>query len=212
MIGMLCFVLAIIGNMIMARVIAVMDGYSHRTKMKDSDLQSKFIPLVRVGWPGLAVPILLIASMLIIAVTFFAPLVKINKMFLYAHKYTLWTATEELFKHWHWGLGIFMLLFLLIMPLLSLAMILYLWLGKRTVQASTRVLILYRMANHWSMLNVFLLALGLFLIDGKKMVELDVDVGVWLLIATVIVMFFSTVFTRILLRRIGITLSNNQAS
>lgn len=212
MIGMLCFVLAIIGNMIMARIIAVMDGRIHRTKVKADELEEKFSPLVRAGWIGLPIPILLIASMLAVAVTFIAPLVRIDKMFLYSHRYTLWTATEELFKNWHWGLGIFMILFLLIMPLLSLALMLYLYLARQTIQASTRVLVLYRMANHWTMLNVFLLALGLFLVDGGEMVKLDIKMGVWLLIATVLWMLFSTVFTRIIMRHIGITLSNNEAS
>ncbi len=206
LIGMLCFVLAIIGNMILARVIATMDGRVHREVQQPQVSESKLIPMVRVGWVGLPVPILLIAAMIAVAVTFVWPLVQLDSLFLLGFTYTVWTTTQTLFTQSHWGLGIFVLVFLLVAPLLSLALLTYIWLARHTKHVSIRLLRLYSIINHWSMINVFLLAIGLFIIDGKEMAPLRVKAGVWIMCSTVVFMSATTIFARILLRHIGISL------
>ena len=162
--------------------------------------------MAKVGWVGLPVPILLIAAMGAVAATFVWPLVQINAIVMHSYTYTAWTATYTLLKDSHWGLSIFMLAFLFALPMLSLALLTYIWLARHTQQVSIRLLRLYSIINHWSMINVFLLAIGLFIIDGKEIAPLRIKAGVWIMCFTVVFMGVTTIFTRILLRHIGISL------
>ena len=182
--GLYAFLAAIVLSM---TSVAIMQEFNRRMQMAKSPRDvHKSMPLVqrsRSAWAAL--PLLLVAiACLELAVGL--PLFQINKFGLMSNEWSLWSAIGELHNK---GLDLFaniMMLFLVIAPavLVLVAITLLVMPARRSVQHVFYIAM--HNINEWCMLDVFALAMILYLSEERNFAQLDLKSGVWFLFGAMV--------------------------
>jgi uncharacterized paraquat-inducible protein A len=134
-------------------------------------------PLTSTGWVGWAMPLILLVAFASIIIAIELPFLRINKAILHSNSFSIVQGTDALIGERHFMLAAFMILFLIVFPLLNIAMMTHTWFTNRTPKSHFRRLEMIRIIGEWSMMSVFLLALGLLLTEGREMVTTQVRSG-----------------------------------
>jgi len=113
------------------------------------------------------------------------PLLRVESLWLRDSSLTLVSAMTGLAGAGAWGLSIAVLAFLVVAPLLQGVGQLGQWLGRRRGREVHAWARLTTEAKHWGMLDVFALALMIFLIEGRHLVPTSVQPGCWILVLCV---------------------------
>ena len=136
------------------------------------------------------VPILGIAALGTLVASLQAPYLKITAWFLDRTEYSILGTIGALIEESDYAFGIAVGLFLVVMPCLRLLLIGAAWWCRSNPERLLQISGWLRIIERWAMLDVFALAIGLFLMEGSNLVPIEHRAGVWLLLAAVI----STVF------------------
>ena len=143
-------------------------------------------PSIGSGWRRLAVPALLLGSLASLLVAVELPFLKITAWYLTDNSYsiletiaTLWTTGEPIF-------AVIVAVGLVVMPLAKLLVIAGTWSIGRSPHRFRIATLRIRIVSQWSMIDVFGLAIGLFLLEGSGMVPVKGEVGAWALLVAII--------------------------
>ena len=187
-IGLLLFIIAIIGNMLMSRFISAIDRRCNfDPELMFADDPGLHEPLSSTGRIGWMMPFLLLAGVIAIIYAIELPFFRINKVPLFSKSYSIHTAIEALYQDGNLLLAAFMLLFLCVAPLLSLVLLGQCWMFHKTRAQISRRLGLIRIVGEWSMLSVFLIALTMVHVEGDSMVTTQIKPGLNAIIISIAV-------------------------
>lgn len=166
--GLMCFALAIVASMLTSRHMLARVGESttpSRTLLRH--------PLRLALWQ-IALLILLIAAISV-------PYLEIDDWLLEDHPVSILSTISGLWNSGARGLSLTMLLFLVVAPLLaSIAGLVLIQRSMRGRSIAALREFVTRM-RHWAMLDVFSLALVIFMIEGREFVRTDLTWGALLL-------------------------------
>lgn len=124
---------------------------------------------------------------LALAGTLTLPFLQIHDWFLADRSYSIASLSLTLLRHGAWVAGIVAALFLVIAPLGQWFAALRLWRNKRRGKPTARAQRHLYFWRRWSMLDVFGLALAVFLVEGKQLMRTEVRWGALFLVAMVTV-------------------------
>jgi uncharacterized paraquat-inducible protein A len=198
-IGLTFFIFAIIGNMIMSRIVATLDDRIHPEPEAVSKDMKKFMPMESTGGLGWALPLLLVLSLLSIVVATGLPFLRINDILLHSNSYSIMEAATALWDNERIVLGIFLFLFVVVMPVVRILLIGNVWFSRKTRADHYKRMDLVRISGEWSMMSVFLLALVMILTEGRELVNTKITSGLYAIMVSTAVCVISLWIARWLL-------------
>lgn len=167
--GLLCFTLAIVASMLTSR--QMLARLAPKTPPARMVLpHARWLALGQIALLGLLVAVL------------FVPFLEIDDWLLSDHPVSILSTITDLWSSGARELALIAALFLIVTPLLaslSVIVVQVLHSRKRDVGAGLRGFV--ELARHWGMLDVFALALGIFLIEGGGFVRTELSWGALLL-------------------------------
>lgn len=200
-IGLQFFIFAIIGNMIMSRIVEMIDSRLHPEVHLVSDQTKAVMPLNSTGWAGWFVPLLLVIAIISIVLAANVPFLRINDAALHSNSYSIMHAASALWEGNHYILGVFLVLFVVALPTIRILVIGWTWFTLRTKAAHVKRFDLIRIIGEWSMMSVFLLALVMIMTEGSKMVKTQVKPGLFAIVISLAVCLACIWLSRWVLRR-----------
>ena len=200
-IGVTLFLAAICSSMFAC---ALLEYLNHRgIEQKHEPLQGRHVPIYWAsGWPfWLMIPAIVVAiGSLALAVT--RPFFQISQFGLHDYAYSVITSIQALDKSGWTSFAITMLAFLVALPMLRLVLLLILGFVplnrflRRTVHHWSGII------GAWSMLDVFALALLLFLTEGANLVKFKIDNGLYVIIGSVVLYYVAVSISTYAIHRI----------
>lgn len=176
--GVPLFIFAIVISMIVGQVLAhhLLDRSSHGKHFRLFKFEIK--PWTRV--------VLVCVSGLFLLGALVLPFLKIEAWFLVNDSFSILTVLPALGEKSSYTAVFAVGLFLIVFPIIRWAV-----LARRTWALcrgadTDRNLKVFELARYWSMLDVFALALGVFLIEGSRFVPADAKIGAALLVIVVL--------------------------
>ena len=110
------------------------------------------------------------------------PFLIIDDWLLRDHAYSILTLVPTLLQEGSQSMAAVVIAFLIFTPVWSWFASFHLWLRMRRGQRPAALITRVHLLRRWSMLDVFGLALGVFLIEGKSMMTTEVSYGALLLV------------------------------
>ncbi len=180
--GVICFLAAITIAMALGAIAQRLDRGS-RAHTHDAGTRTTRIrasgSLVR-PWSWL-LPVMLALSAAAFASTLSAPLLQIHQFLLKDNAFGLPQAGQALFTHGQWALGLLVWGGLIVAPAAVIAALLVLWIVPARPARHATLWHLIATLREWSMLEVFAVALALFLSEGSSFIRTEARTGFWLL-------------------------------
>ena len=199
-VGLLFFIFAIIGNMVMSRIVEIVDDRVHPRPGRNDDGGVPFMPLDSTGGLGWAVPLLLLVSLGSIAVAVELPFLRINDVLLYSDSYSVFEGFKALWDQERIVLSLFLICFVGVLPTLRMLLVLRLWFSTATRGEHLRRLDTIRIVGEWSMMSVFLLALVMMVTEGGEMVRTEIRNGMYAVMISTGLCYATLFIVRRLLR------------
>jgi paraquat-inducible protein A len=197
--GLYCFLLAIVLNMSAGTILHEMC----RRHVPEVRLPKDHVrPLItQSGWQGVVATVLALMAIVMIYRAFSQPLFQINEFGLVSNIWSLQSGIEYLLTNNLRVFAVIMLIFLVIAPLsviFLLVVSLYMPLPRRWRR---RCYLLTRYVAEWSMLDVFALAMVLYLSEQSNFVPLLIHKGTWFLFGSVVVFSGAILWAEFVMRR-----------
>jgi paraquat-inducible protein A len=206
--GLYAFLGAIVLSM---SSVAILQEVNRRQLLKSqlANVRTHSMPMLQTTkWRVWAVVPLLIVAIAALMLTVHLPLFQINKFGLMSNTWSLWGAIMEL-QHESLGLHLFsgvMFAYLVAAPALLVSIALLVLLLPLRQNRQRQLYITMHHVYEWCMLDVFVLALLLYLSEEKSFAELDLKIGAWFLFGSMalfhVVMFITV---RTVRRETGMT-------
>ncbi len=177
--GLLMFMSAIVLAMLTGDVA----HHLHDRKRKLPELDAK----ARAGgrWLAPVVFLLIIGSAVSLAAAFYLPFLQITAWFLSKQSYSILRTVETLWGDHNRVFAIAVFLFLLLAPVLRLGLIAHASLMTSAPKKLRRAMVRLDVVSRWAALDVFGLAIALFLAEGSNLVPIQTRGGVWGLVAAI---------------------------
>lgn len=147
------------------------------------------------------VPVLAVGSFIALVAALRAPYLEITAWFLDKSQYSIVGTILALMQEGDLVFGFAVTVFLVVMPILRICFIGAGWWWRRSPSRLRRISAALTMTERWSMIDVFGLAIGLFLLEGANLVSIEHREGVWLLLVSVIASVTLSKVAAILIRR-----------
>ncbi len=144
-------------------------------------------PADHAGWRAYLVPFLLVGSLASISVAVGLPYIRITAWYLHDGTYSILETVFALWEDKNYLFMVIVALFLVIMPFAQVIAIGQLWYIRRSPQRFLRAEEVTRTIGLWAMLDVFGLALALFLSEGSSVIKVQGAEGVWAMLAAIII-------------------------
>ena len=208
--GLYCFLLAIILNMSAGTILHELCRRRMPEVIQPPDHVRPLITFL--GWQGLVVTMLSLVAIIMIYRAFSQPLFQINQFGLVSNVWSLRGGIEFLFTDDLRLFAAIMLIFLVIAPLLVIFLLmvsLYVPLPRRWRR---RCYLSTRYVSEWSMIDVFALAMVLYLSEQSNFVPLLIDKGTWFLFGSVVVFSGATLWAELVMRRAIISREGTEKS
>ena len=137
-------------------------------------------------WMIRGVPILAIGALVTLVASLQAPYLKITAWYLDRTEYSILGTIQALVEEGDYVFGIAVASFLVLMPTLRVVFISAAWWWRDDPQRLLWIAGRLQVIERWAMLDVFGLAIALFLLEGGRLVPIEHRTGVWLLLAAVV--------------------------
>ena len=147
-------------------------------------------PADHAGWRTYLVPLLLLGSLVSISVAIGLPYIRITAWYLHEGTYSVLQTVNALWQDKNYLFMGIVGLFLVVMPIAKVIAIGQLWYLRRPPEKFLRAEELTRTIGLWAMLDVFGLALALFLSEGSSVIKVQGAEGVWAMLAAIILSLF----------------------
>lgn len=166
--GIVCFSLAIALSLVCSgTMLARLDG---RTELAPLRIRSS-------RWPALAQ----VALLALLVAAWFVPFLEIDDWLLADRPVSIAGAIADLWDANAKSLAFVMLVALVLAPLASGCMALGALLGKPDAESTSALRRALGWTRHWEMLDVFAVALGIFLVEGRSFVRTELSWGAFLI-------------------------------
>jgi uncharacterized paraquat-inducible protein A len=119
------------------------------------------------------------------------PFLQVNQFLLHTAAYRVISVPSTMVRGANWPLAVLSAVGLVIMPTVALAAEVWAWLVPATARVRRRRRRWIGWIREWCMLDVLALGLGLFLMEGQGIIRVDVRVGLWMLLATAVMLWLS---------------------
>ena len=200
-IGVSLFLAAIFGSMLVCELLEFLN--KGEVKGKRDPLEGRHTPVYwAAGWIyWLMIPMLGLAAVSLyeaIHISYF----KITAWFLNKNSYSVFDSVEALLSSHYYIFGYTMLGVLIVIP--SLRLLSMIILGFVPMNRIWRR-ILFRTSTilgSWSMLDVFTLALLLFLTEGENLIKFQIKEGLYAIIVAVVIYYITVMFGTMALKRV----------
>jgi paraquat-inducible protein A len=187
--GVYAFLTAVATTMWLSIAASALDAADIRERAEDS--RSRLSLARRSGPLGvLAIAVLALAAALL-AGALGLPFMQVNQFLLRSNEFGVGSVPATMAHDGNWPLAFLSTITLVAMPALTVLAELWAWLVPATPHAHRRRWRWIGWAREWCMLDVMALALGLFLMEGQSVIRVDVKHGLWLLIATAMMLWLS---------------------
>jgi paraquat-inducible protein A len=145
----------------------------------------------RSGTQGIVAIAVLVVALVLFVGALGLPFMQVHQFLLRDHAWGVGSVPAAMAQGGNWPLALLSAVGLLVMPAITLMAEAWAWLVPATPHAHLRRWRWIGWAREWCMLDVMALALGLFLMEGQGVIRVDVKHGLWLLIATAIMLWLS---------------------
>ena len=162
------------------------------------------------GWRRFIIPGLMLLSVATLIAAIEIPFLQISQFLLSSHTYSIFRSFIALFTPATWLLSLVVLFFLIIFPLLSASASIVIWFGKFNLVHRNRAEALVGFLSHWSMLDVFGLALLVFLIEGDTLISTKIQPGLVMLTGAIAINFISSIVANHLIFTAPINISERK--
>lgn len=162
-------------------------GYLHEAVKGEAPIvkKEKIRASTNSGWRAYVVPILLLGNLAALIAAIGVPYIKITAVILHKNSYSIIETVVALFSDGKYVFSLVVLAFLVVMPIMRLLTVTLLWYWKMHPRRFRRAQTLVRDVGYWAMLDVFGLALILFIAEGGRIIKIEERSGVWALITAI---------------------------
>ena len=186
--GVICFLAAITVAMALGAIAQHMDRHVRapvpQSRASSQPSRARATSALARPWSWL-LPVMLALSAAAFATTLSAPLLQIHQFLLKDSAFGLPQAGQALFAHGQWALGVLVWGGLIAAPAAVIAAQLALWIFPATPARHSTLWHAIATVREWSMLEVFAVALALFLSEGGSFIRTEARTGFWLLFAAI---------------------------
>ena len=175
--GVICFLMAVTISMFLSEIAGAADERSVRRPSAFARSHTR-----RPAW---TVPAALTVALAAYALALWTPFLQVDQFLLRRSSLGIVGACFSLFSSGQWALGALMMVGLILMPALLLGAELGAWLARREPWACARWIARCDTMAKWTMLEVFSLALVLFLLEGDEFIATKAKPGLWLLLGAI---------------------------
>jgi paraquat-inducible protein A len=131
------------------------------------------------------------APMLVAGLTM--PAISVSRLVFFEQQYSLMQAILAYWSQGQWALFVLVLVFSVLIPASKVLIGLWAWVaGQNRPQLVRRMLRVLAAISKWSMLDVFIVALTVLVVDGRILDSADVHVGIILFAAAAIASTLAT--------------------
>jgi uncharacterized paraquat-inducible protein A len=145
------------------------------------------------GWRSFIVPGLMLLSVATLIAAIGVPFLQISQFLLSSNTYSIFRSFLALCTPVTWLMSMVVLLFLIIFPLLSSTASIVVWYGRFNPVYRDRLEGTVGFLSHWSMLDVFGLALLVFLVEGDALICTEIQPGLFMLTGAIAVNLISSI-------------------
>lgn len=183
LVGVYCFIVAIGISMIVASRLEIEIERREMTEVAQTGSASL---LHGIRWWAGGFGLIVLSVLLLMAFT--EPFVQIDQFLMGNDEHSLLLATWNILGARHLPIGLSMLVFLAVIPVLQLGVMSIV--GLMQLDAESRAVWTRRLSvfNHWSMLDVFALALVIFAAEGEYLMKTDKKMGHYLILFIAVVL------------------------
>lgn len=203
--GVICFLAAITIAMVLGAIAQRMDRSSSESAAMHAEATVVGVPASADGikdragravtrgraasalvqpWSWL-LPVMLALSAAAFVTTLSVPLLQIHQFLLKDNAFGLPQAGHALFTHGQWALGVLVWGGLIVAPAAVIAAQLVLWIVPASPSRHATLWHMIATLREWSMLEVFAVALALFLSEGSSFIRTEARTGFWLLFVAI---------------------------
>jgi len=131
------------------------------------------------------------------------PVIQLKKFIFWKSDYSIWSGTVGLFQDHYYDLAAILFIFSIIFPFAKLATLLVIWMWKFSDKDRQRVFRWLEILGHWSMLDVFVVALLVVIAKTGTVLETKPEAGIYLFAVAVLLSMVLTTYIRYLARRVS---------
>jgi paraquat-inducible protein A len=132
-------------------------------------------------------------ALVLLLVGIFAPLMSLEKFFIFTSRVSLASAIGDLLEEGHWGLFLILSFFSILLPLAKLAVMVRVWNGAfQTDSRMHKTLHWIALYGKWSMLDVFVIAVLLVSVKLGSIARVQVHYGLYAFAASVVLSMVAT--------------------
>ena len=176
-----------LGLFLAAIILAMVSGDLMHRLHDGLEIQEETQPpaALRHRWWVHLVPVLAAGALISFIAAIASPYLKITAWYLTDRQYSIIDTVGTLFGDRNFIFGFVVVSFLVITPALRIVWIFLAWSQRNHPARLRRLIASLDILQRWAMLDVFGLAIGLFLLEGSNLVPIEHQSGVWLIVVAV---------------------------
>jgi len=131
------------------------------------------------------------------------PVIQLKKFIFWKDDYSIWSGTVGLYHDHYYDLAAILFIFSIVFPFAKLAVLLVIWMWKFSDKNRQKVFRWLEVLGHWSMLDVFVVALLVVVAKAGSALQATPQLGIYLFAIAVVLSMFLTTYIRYLARRVS---------
>ncbi len=147
------------------------------------------------------VPLVLLTATTLLLVGLSTPVIRIEKFYFFNDEYSIAGGIANLFDHGNVALGLIILLFSIVFPVLKLAAVGWAWVWPLEVDARRRLLRWTALLGRWSMLDVFVVAIIVVLLQSSFLGSAEPRPGLYVFAVAIVLSMLSALLVEHLASR-----------
>ncbi|MGO9528223.1 MAG: paraquat-inducible protein A [Verrucomicrobiia bacterium] len=140
------------------------------------------------------VPLLILASFVLLLIALSLPLLTVEKMVLWKNEYSVIAGVHGLWEQGQYALAIILFFFSIVFPLFKLAMLGFIWFIRLAERKRQAVLHWLGILGKWSMLDVFVVAILIVLVKLGPLAKVQPQPGVYWFAAAIFLSMITSMY------------------
>ncbi len=140
------------------------------------------------------VPLLILASFVLLLVALSLPLMTVEKMVFWKNEYSVITGVRGLWEQGQYVLAVILFFFSIVFPTFKLAMLGVIWTVRLAEQKRQAVLHWLGILGKWSMLDVFVVAILIVLVKLGPLAKVQPQRGVYWFAAAILLSMITSMY------------------
>jgi paraquat-inducible protein A len=140
------------------------------------------------------VPLLILASFVLLLIALSLPLLTVEKMVLWKNEYSVIAGVHGLWEQGQYALAIILFFFSIVFPLFKLAMLGFIWFIRLAEGKRQAVLHWLGILGKWSMLDVFVVAILIVLVKLGPLAKVQPQRGVYWFAAAIFLSMITSMY------------------